>query len=289
MKDKVRENDLTLKELPHTRFEVFKDLIKTQKRALISLSLLAFVFLMPFAVDIILFGQFIVIAGNNTTATSQQIASTVYSLIFYMMIIGIPCNMVAFVGLGGLAEACKSLVWQEGLLVGPVFFKGIKKTFKTSLFFGFIMGISLFLLVVGIFFFLRTMAQGTQWLNGVGIGLCVVQFIVLSIISAYSLTLSVYYDLSLRATFKNGWIFFVLGFLKNLLLFLVTIAIPVGIMFLGMIGQIVSIVIIIIFSSLFMVCWTLVSHKLFDKYINQENYPNYVNRGLYKEVVTQEE
>ena len=37
-----------------------------------------------------------------------------------------------------------------------------------------------------------------------------------------------------------------------------------------------------VFNSVVIVLYTLVSHAAFDKYINQEHYPDMVNKGLYK-------
>ena len=55
-----RKTDLTVKELPHTRKHIFLDLLKNQKRQMVSLSMLLFVFLLPLVVDILIFDMFII-------------------------------------------------------------------------------------------------------------------------------------------------------------------------------------------------------------------------------------
>lgn len=289
MRDKVRKDDLTTRELPHTRKQVFLDLLKHQKRQLVSLSMLTFVFLMPLAVDIILFNQMI-LGASMSGKDPVLISSTVFSLIIYMMIIAIPCVMVGFVGLGGLAHVCKNIVWQEGLIVGPDFFKGIKKNWKHSLIIGLIWGLSLFLFVAGSFFLARA-EQGstTPWVLGIGIGLCVVQFIVLSIVCVYSLTYTCYYENKLRQVLKNSFIFLAAKFFKNILLFIFSTGLMVGLMFVDFIAQIVVFAFLVFFIAYFMIAWTLLSHEAFDQYINKDNYPSYYKKGLYKENPIKEE
>ena len=273
-----RKTDFTAKEMPHTRRQIFLDLLKNQKRQMVSLSMLLFVFLLPLVVDILLFNMYII----GIDVGQEGYASTVFSLIFYMMIIAIPCVMIGFVGLGGLAHVCKNIAWQNAVLFGPEFFAGIKKNWKQSLVFGFIWGISLFLLVVGCLFMVRTQAGSDQpWVQSVGIGLCITQFVILSIICVYALTYSCYYQNTIWQVFRNSFVFFVAKFFKNLALFVLTTGLVVGLMFVDFIAQIVIIIVIAFLSSFMMIAWTLLSHEAFDQYINKQNYPDYYKKGLY--------
>lgn len=281
-KEKIRQTDLKISELPHTRWQVFWDLVKNQKRQMISLSMLLFVFLMPLAVDILIFNQFIFSASQIEDFAAAN--STVFSLIFYMLIIAIPCIVVAFIGLGGLAYVSKNIVWQEGLLIGPDFFKGIKKNIKHSIPLGIIWSVSLFVLVIGSLFLLRTSSSSDQpWIHSVGVGLCIVQFIILSIVCIYGLTYTSYYDNKFRDVLRNSFIFFVAKFFKNLLLFILTTGVIVGLMFVDFIAQFVIIIVVAFLSSYMMIGWTLLSHEAFDQLINKTNYPEYYEKGLYKE------
>ena len=278
MKNKERKTDFTVKDLPHTRRQIFLDLLKNQKRQMVSLSMLLFVFLLPLVVDILIFDMFII----GTPNTEPNYASIVFSLILYMMIIAIPCSMIGFIGLAGLAHVSKQIAWQEAVLTGPEFFVGIKKNWKHALVFGFVWGVSLFLLVVGSFFMLRTQQASEQpWVQSIGMGLCIVQFIVLSIICVYTLTYDCYYSNTCWQVFRNSFVFFVAKFFKNLLLFVLTTGLVVGLMFVDFIAQIVIIIVIAFLSSFMMIAWTLLSHEAFDKYINQTYYPEYYKKGLY--------
>ena len=277
-KIKERKTDFKPQELPRNRRQIFLDLLKNQKRQMVSLSMLLFVFLLPMVVDILIFNMFI----YGASSTDANSASTIFSMIFYMMIIAIPCSMIGFIGLAGLAHVCKEIAWQNGILTGPEFFIGIKKNWKHALVFGFIWGISVFLLVVGIFFMLRTQqSSDAPWVQSIGIGLCIVQFIVLSIICVYALTYDCYYTNTCWQVFRNAFVFFVAKFFKNLLLFVLTIGLVVGLMFVDFIAQIVIIIVIAFLSSFMMIAWTLLSHEAFDQYINLTHYPDYYKKGLY--------
>lgn len=277
-KNKEKKTDFTVKDLPHNRRQIFLDLIKTQKRQMVSLSMLLFVFLLPLVVDILIFNMFII----GTPASEPNYSSIIFSLILYMMIIAIPCSMVGFIGLAGLAHVCKQIAWQNAIMPGPEFFVGIKKNWKHALVFGFVWGISLFLLVAGSFFMLRTQQASEQpWVQSMGLGLCITQFIILSIICVYTLTYDCYYTNSAWQVFRNSFVFFVAKFFKNLLLFVLTTGLVVGLMFVDFIAQIVIIIVIAFLSSYMMIAWTLLSHEAFDKFINKANYPDYYKKGLY--------
>lgn len=289
MKEKVKEVDITKNELPHTRRQVFFDLLKHQKRQMVSFSMLLFVFFLPLVVDVLIFNQYVI--GASLTIDSIQLASsTVFSLIIYMMIISIPCMMVGFVGLGGMFHVLKNIVWQEGVITGPDFFSGIKKNWKQSLIFGLIFGLSLFLLIAGSLFLLRTqISADLPWVHSIGIGLCVVQFIIISIVIMYAMNYSVYYSNSSREVLKNSFIFFTAKFFKNILLFILTIGILVVLMFIDFIAQIVVFGLFALFSSFMFVSWTLLTHEAFDQYINKDNYPDFYEKGLYKNKEPKEE
>ena len=278
MKKRVREDNFSVKELPHNRRQIFLDLLKNQKRQMVSLSMLLFMFLLPLVVDILLFDMFIV----NVSLSEPNYDSLVFSLIFYMMIIAIPCSMIGFVGLSGLAHVCKQMAWQNGIMPGPEFFTGIKKNWKHALVSGFVWGVSVFALVVGTLFFARTQYGSSQpWLHSIGIGLCIVQFIVLSIVCVYTLTYDCYYTNTWWQVFKNSFVFFAAKFFKNLLLFVLTTGLVVGLCYVDFIAQIVIIIVIAFLSSFMMIAWTLLSHEAFDQYINKQNYPDYYKKGLY--------
>ena len=94
------------KTLPHTRKEVFFDLIKHRKMTLFSLSSFVFMFFIPLAVDLFYFNFL------ESAAIASDKAEYLFSLFFYSMIIMIPCMLIGFLGLAGGFYVAKKLVWQ---------------------------------------------------------------------------------------------------------------------------------------------------------------------------------
>ena len=54
--------------------------------------------------------------------------------------------------------------------------------------------------------------------------------------------------------------------------------------FFNMITMAIGLVLFAFLNSVVIVLYTLISHSAFDKYINQEHYPDMVGKGLYKQV-----
>ena len=129
--------------LPRNRKEVFFDLLKNRKMALFSLSCFTFMFFIPLAIDLFWFN----FLESAAIASGQQ--DQLFSLIFYSMVIMVPCMVIGFIGLVGAFYAAKKMVWQEGIMISVDFFTGIKDNWKQAVINGLVFAIVLFGLVVG--------------------------------------------------------------------------------------------------------------------------------------------
>ena len=173
--------------LPHNRKEVFFDLLRHRKMMLFALSSFVFLFFVPLAIDLFFFNYL------ESLAIASGKYEYLFSLIFYSMLIMIPCMVIGFVGLAGSFYTVKKMVWQEGISIAVDFFQGIKENFGRALINGLIFGIVLFGLVVGGSYLLIFMYEQPIWV-GVGIGGLILLFIVFGIITALNFTQDVYYQ-----------------------------------------------------------------------------------------------
>ncbi len=107
--------------LPHNRKEVFFDLLRHRKMTLFALSCFTFMFFIPLAVDLFYFNFL------ETAAIASDKSEYLFSLIFYSMLIMLPCMLIGFLGFAGAFYTIKKLVWQEGITVSIDFFMGIKE------------------------------------------------------------------------------------------------------------------------------------------------------------------
>lgn len=265
-----------LKSLPKNRKEVFFDFIKHRKMTLFALSCFTFMFFIPLAIDLFLFNFLEAMAIEN--GQSDQL----FSLIFYSMIIMLPCMIIGYLGLVGSFYVIKKMVWQEGIMLAPDFFKGIKENAKVAIIDGMIFGIALFGLVVG-GTYLYLYAPVHAIVKGVGIGGLALVFLLFGMLSALNLTQSVYYSNTYLRTFKNSFSFLGLLNWKVLVVYLLTTGSVVALCCFNMILLAVGLFLFAILNSVVISLYTLIAHSAFDKYINQEHYPEYVGRGLYKD------
>ncbi len=275
-KERSVTEDEAIRSLPHNRKEVFFDLIKHRKVTLFALSCFTFMFFIPLAVDLFYFNFLEAVAIEN------EKFEYLFSLIFYSMLIMLPCMLIGFLGFAGAFYTAKKLVWQEGISTAIDFFQGIKENWKYALVDGMVFGIALFGLVIG-GSYLYIFAPVHAAVKGIGIGALIIVFIVLGIITALNFTQNVYYQNPYFRTFKNSFSFLGLTNWKTLLTFIFSTGVVVTLNCFNMITIGVGLFLFAILNSVVIIIYTLIAHSAFDKYINQEHYPEMVGKGLYKD------
>ena len=261
--------------LPTNRKEVFFDLLRNRKMFLFALSCYTFMFFIPLAVDLIYFNFL------ESMAISAEKYEYLFSLIFYSMIIMLPCMVIGFIGLAGAFYVAKHLVWQDGISLASDFFKGIKENWKHALINGVIFGLVLFGLVVGGSFML-IYADVHAVVRGIGIGALIVLFLVFGMVTVLNFTQGVYYENSFGVTLKNSFSFLGLLNWKVLVIYLLSTGVVVTLGLFNFLTLVIGLLLFAVLNSVVIVLYTLISHSAFDKYINQEHYPHMVNKGLYK-------
>ena len=262
--------------LPHNRKEVFFDLLRHRKMDLFALSCLAFAFFIPLAVDLFYFNFL------ENVAIANERLDYLFSLIFYSMLIMLPCMLIGFIGLAGAFHVAKKIVWQEGIMLSLEFFQGIKENWKHALVNGAVFGITLFGLVVG-GSYLLIFSKEMPVLCGVGIGALAVIFLFLGMSIALFYTQDVYYENTYIITLKNSFRFLGLLNWKVLVIFLLSTGALVALCAINLITLSIGLFLFAILNSVVIILYTLISHSAFDKYINAVNYPDMVNKGLYKD------
>lgn len=275
-KEKHITEDEAIRSLPHNRKEVFFDLLKHRKMTLFALSCFTFMFFIPLAVDLFYFNFLEAVAIEN------EKFEYLFSLIFYSMLIMLPCMIIGFLGLVGSFYVSKKMVWQEGISISNDFFQGIKENFKQAIFDGLIFAIVLFGLVIG-GAYLYIFAPVPAVVKGIGIGALIVLFILFGLVTVIDLTQCVYYKNSVFITMKNSFSFVGLLNWKVLVLFILSTGVVVTLCCFNMITLGIGLFLFAILNSVVVILYTLISHSGFDKYINKEHYPDMVGKGLYKE------
>ena len=268
-------DDEAIRALPHDRKGVFFDLLSHRKMTLFVLSCYTFMFFIPLAVDLFFFNYL------ESAAIAADKKEYLFSLVFYSMCIMIPCMVVGFIGFAGAFYTAKRLVWQEDINLAVDFFHGIKENWKHAIINGLLFGIILFGVVIG-GSYLLIFAPTSPITCGIGIGALILVFLTFGMVIALNFTQDVYYENGILTTFKNSFCFLGLLNWRILVLFLLTTG---GLFVLSIFNLItlgIGLFLFAILNSVVIIIYTLLSHSVFDKYINQEHYPDMVGKGLYK-------
>lgn len=268
--------------LPHNRKEVFFDLIKHRKMTLFALSTFTFMFFIPLAVDLFYFNflESVAIANDKT--------DYLFSLVFYSMLIMIPCMVIGFIGLSGTFYVSKKIVWQEGIVLATDFFKGVRENIIRAMINGLMFAVVLFGLVVG-GSYLLIFSPIEPITSGIGIGALILVFLLFGMITVIDFVQDVYYVNKMLMTFKNSFLLLALMNWKILVVFLLTTG---GIVTLAAFNTItlgIGLFLFAILNSVVIVIYTLISHSAFDKYININHHPEMVGKGLYRQEEKKEE
>ena len=261
--------------LPTTRKEVFFDLLKYRKMSLFALSCYTFMFFIPLAIVLFYFNYL------ESMAIIAEKYEYLFSLIFYSMLIMLPCMVIGFIGFAGAFYTAKRMVWQEGISLASDFFKGIKENWKHALINGVLFGLALFGLVVG-GSYLLIYAPVTPVVRGIGLGALILVFMLFGMVIALNFTQDVYYENGYGVTLKNSFSFLGLLNWKILLVFLFSTGVVVTLALFNLVTLAIGLILFAFTNSVVIILYTLISHSAFDKYINREHYPDMVNKGLYK-------
>jgi len=273
-KEKIRQTDFTERELPKTRRAQFGDLFRHRFVDLLKLSLLQAVFLIPLFVSVILFYVF-ARAVENYDQLFTNVLFTGISLV-----ITVPA---ANIGYAGLFYALKELAYREGGFSSSSFFRGLKENWKGGLYIGLIEAVSSFAALVGGVYLYGFILQANAWIVSLGIALLAVQFVFVSAFSKIALGQFVVYSNSFAAVLKNSFLFTMMNFPINLLLFFVSPGIFVVLIAVMEITSYVGIAWLLLLSAFFALGHFLNDLYMFDKFINKEHYPAEYRRGLSKD------
>ncbi len=283
MKEKVRINDFSKKELPNNRRELFRDILFNHTFSVVNTSLLTTLFFIPLIAVFIVFYNMLANASNNS-----EPFNVLFSLLFYGSLIAIPALILAFLGVSAAYGVAKRLAWGEGLMLLVHFFSALKSELKKTFLMSIIIALSTFALVVG-GVYLSTFYVNAPVATGIGIGILVVQFLLVVMSGCYFFAYIHVYQNTFGQALKNCFLIATVRLPISLLFIIISPGIVLALVAVHYIAACIAIFFFVIFSFVGIFLWTLLSHSSFDKFINQEHHPAYVKRGLYVEQIKKEE
>ena len=269
-KQKAANRDFTEENLPHNRVEVFFDVLKQRYDVLLKIGAILLAFLLPTLIVGIISDLTYLAVISKGQATEEELAAL--NQTFALINVG----PIAFFGLGlaGAMKVVRNLVWGEPVFFGKDFFSGIKQNRLIYVF------VFLVYALVNLLLSYLNAFISDEFLRAIPSAVCLM---VLAPIGMFVL--------SATAVYKDGF----LSILKNSVKFFVKTA-PVCFVFILVLASaflidyielfvlrcVLKVLIIVLFLPLYLVSWTLYSHKIFDKMVNSTLYPEYVDKNIYR-------
>lgn len=256
--------------LPSSRLEALKLQLKEHFSRFILLSLLSFLFALPFFAYFFFFSFFL----------KPQIPFSLPYVLSYLTLV--PLFMILSLGQGGLFHCARRMAFLEGMELPEEFFLGVKRNAKEALFFGFFFSLNYVLLKFALLF-LSTLSLSSIWVAALS-GVLYAFFFLLEGPLLFLLAEASVYSNPLYNHYLNGVRFYLGGFLLNLPICLAYLfplflfeAFPYLPCFLGCVAF--EAVFYFSFSSYYL---TLRAFSLFDRSINKDDFPEIYRKGLRK-------
>ena len=278
---KYASHDFQYSSLPTTRKEAFKDVYRNNFRTIFSSGAM----LLLFALPLIIFSIVMDIGRLGMTIEFYSEEELYDILLLWDIIANVGVIILFFVflvGFAGVFHIIRQLIWQEGISFWHDFKKGIKENYPImALLTGITATIYLATYFVQLFFL--------QFL--IGLTLIFIFLFVFVSIYLWTLFMSSVYQTKLSVYLKNGF-FFSSRTIGWTFLYVILIAIPFlsyYLYFLSFSGMLLFVVLkyaifiamLLFYYPMMLIAGSLYTNSNFDKYINQENYPEYYRKGLY--------
>lgn len=284
--------DFMAEQLPATRRKQFFDIVKNEWRTLLLSGLALCVFFIPFIVSNIVEAGFMNGSADairqsmeSQGKTAEEIASAVQSQMTTIHLlfsgVNILCFMAFSLGLSGVSRIIKCLCFGEGVLFLSDFFEGIQKYWKPFLLVGFF---------AGLFYFLISYASavlnpvgkdvfGVSILSGLTSG---IYYAVIVPMLLYCLAQATLYDLPFAKSAANSLRFAIVRYHWNAIFALLIYGLSLMTAIVYPVIMILSYIAVIILLLPFLVlAFHLLALSLFDRYINEDHYPQIYKKGLY--------
>lgn len=286
--------DFTPNKLPGSRWAVFKDVFFNRFGAIVKVSLLTLLFMLPAIAWLVIMylvkqmdGRMLPYSANVWLGMDVTVDAAIMggyrnimlNLQTYAALV--PLVMIAGLGFAGAYHVMKLLGWGEGVSVMGNYFRGIKRNWGTFLLLYLFLGASLFVFMFNITTY-RYQTGIHIALRIIVYALSVLQFVLMLSIVMFASAQAVTYKLRFFPLLKNSLIFTIALFPFNVF-FLAIGLLPLIILFI--IPFQISVFLWLIFAFLgvgyVVLVWTCYTQWVFDKYVNDKVKGAVKNRGMY--------
>ena len=280
-KPKVAKNDFTGDNLPHSRRDVFRDVLKNRWKDLLKVGALLLLFSLP----LLVFGAVgeinaanIYAGYKNGAISAETYASEVAASNGAFALIKIIGYIIFSLGIAGSARVLRQIIWDEPLFFSEDFRDGIKIYGGQFALAMFLYGLCAYTAV-----FFSSAANGILYAIALGLGV----FILLPAMFFWLSERTVYAN-RIGENIRNGFMFYVRTLFKSigmLLLAFLPFILEYVLEFFGLYNFIFKhsylLICMFLFLPLGIMLWLLYTYSVFDKYINAELFPEILHKGFY--------
>lgn len=273
-KKKVATKDFDINSLPKNRKEQFKDIFKHNLVLLIEIGVLLLLFLLPMLASIVVKDSSLLIAYTSGYS-EEKIYEMEFSTKLIQCFVFAVTVIIAGIGISGVMNIFKRLIYSEPVFFWHDFKDGIKKSFKETM-------------IIALFIALFSCAGNILYLV---LNVKVVGYIVLGINYALiyplcfvSLFLTNTYKNTLLVNIKTAFILYI-KFFPFVILFYLSLFAPTLIKLIPLSVYFIKYIIFILYVLLIYPTATLGSFlyftNLFDEHINKTQFPEFYRKGLF--------
>ena len=273
-KTNINKGDFLISDLPRNRYALFFDILKNQWRSLLLMAVIILLLFLP--IILLRFFNLVMINSVVNNGEGTNLKAEVFNTFVGYSIINFIVVVVVGILFGGVARIYKKLAFNEGFFLGADFIRGIKENFKDYFWLFLIYGLLNMLLEIlcmnymldnnYLYYFFKVLNYATLLpILGVSMSVC----------ALYSDPFIVKVKSSIRIYIKN---------LFKILLAVIIVLLPLVLLLIN--SSIFQLLVPIIYSFIYFplgyLILVLILNSIFDKDINEKNFPDLVGKGMYK-------
>ena len=276
MKKRMASKDFNISDLPSNRKEVFFDCLKNRYKYLLFSGLILFLTIIPLIVIYFLKSIYLGILvenfRNGAMSENEYSQATLIQVLMFDSFV-ILSSFIASIGISGATRVIRQVGWIEPVFFFKDFSDGIKMNYKY---------ISFHLFILSTIYMISDLSTysdlGIMFINYIPMGIFI--FVAIPMV-LYNIAEANIYNISLLESLKNSFLFLIRSVHISLLFSLGIL----GVMLLRLIPNIIIVMMIYIILVIFVLpiyylLWFLYSSYMFDKFININNYPEIVDKGI---------
>ena len=273
---KQNSHDFQKSDLPKNRREVFFDCVKLRFLTFLGLGAVIAIFMLPLIVITFLKDSFyanLYIQASGGAMTEEQASAAAQSGNFLFNAAAVVCYALLAVGLAGVIRIIRQIIWAEGVFFRQDFFDGVRlnggQYVVLAIFAGF---------VVLLLNFAAPVDRTTAVLLAAARFSAVLVFAPITLFCAAQT--AVYKNGPIK-TVKNSAVLY-LKSLPTTLPFVVVFCLPYLITLIPVliVKYVVLMVFCLLVAPLMLTAWLLYACYIFDKFINKENFPELMDKGI---------